>query len=65
MAQLKRVFAYKGKELPEIAGSPEANLKHYETMYPELVNATVSGPTIDEKRKVAKYEFTPKTATKG
>ena len=65
MAKMVRVFLYKGKELLEIMGSPEANLKHYETIYPELVNASVEGPTIDEKKNIAKYEFKPKTATKG
>ena len=63
MAQLKRVFVYKDKELPEIMGSPEANLRHYETIYPELVNASVMGPEIKDGKAI--YTFTPKVGTKG
>jgi PRTRC genetic system protein C len=63
MAQLKRVFVYKNKELPEIMGSPEANLKHYETIYPELVNGMVTGPEIKDEKVI--YTFEPKVGTKG
>ena len=63
MTKLKRVFLYKGKELPEVMGSPEANLTHYSTLYPELVNATITGPEIKDGKAI--YTLEPKTGTKG
>lgn len=63
MSKLKRVFLYKEQELPEVSGSPKANLTHYATLYPELVNAQITGPEIKDGKAI--YEFKPKTATKG
>lgn len=65
MIKLKRVFVYDNKELPEIMGSPEANLNHYSNIYPELINAQITGPTIDNDEKKAIYTFEPKIGTKG
>ena len=62
---LKRVFNYKGEELqdPNLGLTPAEVLDFYSDKYPELVNATMSGPNISEHK--AEFTFEVKFKEKG
>lgn len=63
--QLVRVFMYKGDELVDVnpTYAPETVMEHYAGTYPELLNATVSGPKIENNKAI--YTFEKSLGTKG
>jgi PRTRC genetic system protein C len=63
--ELQRVFNYKKEKLqdPNPALSPVEVLDHYSDTYPELVNATMTGPDIKDDK--ASFEFVVKFKEKG
>ena len=62
---LERVFKYNSKELKDFnyKASPESILNYYTDEFPELVGATISGPTIENGKAV--YVFEKSLGTKG
>lgn len=65
---LKRVFLLDGKtSLPD--PNPELTVKEvmdlYSSQYPQLNNATVEGPVIDEKKEQQKFTFKTVLGEKG
>lgn len=63
--QLERVFVFNNKELKDIdpTFSPVKVKKVYSNQYPELNNATISGPEIKGNKAV--YTFEAKVGTLG
>lgn len=61
----KRVFKYKDMNLPDPmpGASTSRVLEFYSNQYPELVNAKVEGPEINND--VAEYSFTGELGEKG
>lgn len=62
---IPRVFKFKDELLedPNEMFTPEDVLDHYSNRYPELLNATVTGPSIHADKKV--FEFNTVVGTKG
>ena len=56
--ELKRVFNYKEEKLedPNPALTPAEVLDFYSDKHPELVNATMTGPEIENDEAVFKFE---------
>ena len=56
--ELKRVFNYNEEKLedPNPALTPAEVLDFYSDKYPELVNATMTGPEIENDEAVFKFE---------
>jgi PRTRC genetic system protein C len=66
---LKRVFTYKKdgaeKKLPDINDqwTPNKIKDYYAQSYPELINATISGPTVSGSELIYNFDFN--AGTKG
>jgi PRTRC genetic system protein C len=60
-----RVFKFRNKELtdPNTELSPKQVADFYSEEYPELVNATITGPEIADDKAI--YSFNSKVGTKG
>lgn len=60
-----RVFNFNGMELPDPDPemSPEDVKAMYAPMYPEITNATISGPEIVGGKRI--FKFTREIGTKG
>lgn len=65
ITNLKREFILDKKNLsdPNPAMTPEEVMKHYSGSYPELTNATLSGPKVEGSRAV--YTMSKTVGTKG
>ncbi len=65
VTSLTREFILGKKTLsdPNPALSPEEVMKHYSGSYPEMTNATISGPKIEAGKAV--YSFKTTVGTKG
>jgi len=65
--QLKRVFKHDKKLLNDIDPSLTEHeiLDVYSNQYPELVNANVEGPIINQEKGEAVYTFSSSIGTKG
>jgi PRTRC genetic system protein C len=63
--ELPRVFVFNGSTLgdPDDDIDPDTVRRMYAGTYPELTNATISGPKIEGGRRV--YTFTAAVRTKG
>jgi len=63
--QLVREFKYNKEVLLDIdpSLSPEAIMEIYSNQHPELLNASVTGPKIENDKAV--YEFSKNLGTKG
>lgn len=63
--ELKREFIYKGKALedPNPALTPAEVLDYYSDKFPELVNATMTGPKVKDNKTV--FDFGVKFKAKG
>jgi PRTRC genetic system protein C len=63
--ELKRVFVYNGKRLndPNSSLTPSEVMDFHSDEFPELVNATMRGPSI--KNEVAEFVFEVKFKEKG
>lgn len=62
---LERVFKHKETKLPDpdASMSPDEVLDFYSNQYPELTNASVSGPEINDDKQI--FEFKTTVGTKG
>lgn len=63
--ELKRIFNYDKKELedPNPALTPAEVLDYYSDTYPELVNATMTGPIVKDDSLL--FDFAVKFKEKG
>lgn len=63
--KLERVFKFKENKLPDPnpSFSPQEVLEFYTSDYPELTNANVGGPEIEDDKTY--YEFKTTLGTKG
>jgi PRTRC genetic system protein C len=61
----ERSFSYNGIKLvdPDASMTPEAVRDFYAGTYPQLTNASIKGPTVNNN--VAAFDFKPVVATKG
>ena len=65
---LKRVIEYNDNILADIPGMSIEKIKDmYSVQYPELINANIEGPKIEEEddEDVTKYTFSKNVGTKG
>lgn len=64
VTQSTREFKYAGVVLKDLPGHTIEQVREfYATLYPEIINAAIEGPTIDGAKTV--YEFRRAVGTKG